>query len=170
MSIVCIFIILVFAFGMLYQFGGLRYYIRAVRYVKSLPISMQPAVINEFYGIEQNTYMGILAGVWREKVWVWGKNGLRYFNTDENSVYSLLDSCNQSAINAMEEGKTIEVIPKHIFSLPLWEKRVHTGDYVEVRITSVENGGVLGNLREVYAYTWWPFVVDDGIMQCGKLL
>lgn len=156
------FLILVLFSGLvlLYQFGGLKYYLRATSFINKLPTIERIETSRNFHSEEKNVYSGTLAGTWNNKVWVWGKKGLKNFNVDQYSVYSYTDGCNNNVPKNIER----EVI----FDFNIWNQKARMGDFVVVLTTGEANGGVLGNLREIYTFNWWTFMGKDMITQCEK--
>ena len=153
---------------LLYQFGGLKYYLQAIVYVNNLPEQTKKIVSDEFYGTDPNIYTGILAGVWGGKIWVWGRSGLKYFNTDKDSTYSFTNGCTRDVLHPADTTKTFKIERQVYFDISEWEAEVKPGNFVAVLIADKNSGGILGNLREVYAYNWWIFMQKDMQTECVK--
>lgn len=147
--------------------GGLRQFIRASRLVNNLPVQDRHAGIDLFYGnTSGNEYGGIYAGttnIFKPLIWVWGKNGLKFFVADEFSVYWHVDGCNL----ALSEDNN-RIVRKRDPSLSDWENNVEVGDYIMVVVTTEDMGGTKGNLREVLSLDWWPFLQKGMEEECKK--
>ena len=163
-------LILVFstAAGLIYRFGGLKYYLRAITYINSLPEQTKKTAGDEFYGDQPNVYTGTLAGVWSGKVWVWGRQGLRYFSVDKNSTYSFTNGCTRDVLHPADTTKAFTIQRQVYFDLASWQAEIEPGDYIAVLIAAKENGGTAGNLREAYVYNWWSFMQKDMQTECAK--
>ena len=155
-----------------YQFKGLKYYIKAVVELNTLPNSEKKDAFENFYGIDDNrTYSGTLSEITGDnKIGVWGKRGLVYFKTDQFSNYSFFNACNEENFKALDNKEEISIGQNVYSDIGLWKQKIKTGDYVIVLITREGNGGISGNLREVWAYDWWGTFLPsiDLIQQCQK--
>lgn len=147
--------------GWLYQYGGLRYYLKATNYINSLEGEEWEEAYKSFYIGEGDTslYPGILAGVWLNKVWVWGQKGLKYFNI-HNTVYSYTDGC--SVRGQIEREREI------ITDFNIWKSKVRQGDVVLAKLAKETNGETLNYLAEVYSFNWWFFMGQDMETECAK--
>ena len=154
--------------GLMYQFGGLKHYLRAVIYINSLEGQTKQTASDEFYGTHPNLYTGTLAGVWGGKVWVWGRSGLKYFSVDKNSTYSFTNGCTRDVLHPADTTKAFTIQRQVYFDISEWEAEVTPGDFIAVLIAGKDNGGTLGNLREAYAYNWWSFMQKDMQTECAK--
>jgi len=154
--------------ALLYQFTGLKYLVRATGYINTLPSQEKKnRAWNDFNGtISKEYYSGILAGSWRDKIFVWGRDGLHTFTVDQYSVYSFIDTCSDAYKKSIQnKSKKVREID---FVMSKWRKKVHQGDFVSIVVAGVKHGGTLGNLREIYTYNRWPFVQGDLEVQCAK--
>lgn len=161
--------------GWLYQWGGLNYYLRAVKLMRQEVPGMREDLMiearNEFYGTDlRGAERGILAGTWFGKVWVWNNGWLKFYTVDDNSIYSWFDGCSEGGKAALKKGVSIaNVVEKQIFTdINKWRGLAKPGDYVTVYRATPENGGVLGNLREIYAYNFWFFLRRGIEVECAK--
>ncbi len=163
MSFVLVLVILAAGFGFLYQFGGLKYYSKATSYINSLPQDKKDIAWNDFNGENKSSlYSGIFAGAWKNGLWVWGKGGLRYFAVDKYSVYFFDDACTNNTSPDFEVQKEV------LSDINIWLKDVHQGYFVSIVATSAGQGGTVGNLREIHAYNWWPFMPESLEVSCVK--
>ena len=153
----------------LYFSAGLKEYLGAVMTIKRLPSEESSVAWDNFLTIgEPNLYGGILAGFWNNKVWVWGRSGLRAFRVDNDSVYSFFSACAPEILAKTEKGEAVSV-GRSIYTVAdewlIWVKR---GNYVTVAQATEGSGGVEGNLREVYGYDWRVFMPGDLQKQCAN--
>jgi hypothetical protein len=165
-------ILFIFISGvLLWKYAGFGSYIRALQSIKALPQELQTEATKNFINSgEQYLYGGILAGTTKHilpGVWVWGRKGLRYFRTDNYSVYSFFRVCAKSGLNSQKDtsiqiGRSIDT------NLTEWSKKTSPGQFVVIMITSPENGGTLGNLREAKAHDWWAFLPANVPILCEK--
>lgn len=148
----------------LYQYAGLKYYVKAVNFIHRLNGAEKNQVSEEFSGISKGLYSGILAGVWKGKltgIWIWSRYGLRFFRTDQYSIYSFYDGCIAPIID--------KKIPRLIsFNIEEWASLVKVGDFIEIMVANKENGGTIGNLREVWGYNFWIFMHKTMDQSCIK--
>jgi hypothetical protein len=152
-----------------YQHAGLKYYIKAVRYVKALPTKeARDEMWNNFTGNSSERYFaGIYAGDFAGKVWVWGKTGLRPFVTNQDSIYSFYNGCTDQFLHP--ENHIGDDPPKLarilITDKNQWKKLASVGDLVIITIASEGTAGVL---KEIYDYNYWPFIQKDIQTECAK--
>lgn len=153
-----------------YQYAGLKYFIRAKQVMNTIPDTEQRQQTWERFNGTGRTgeYRGILAGSWMGKVWVWGRSGLVSFNVDEYSVYSWFDGCSEPIKTQLNTGtaKGVERVVGNDFRN--WRGKAEAGDYVTTFVTQPETGGAIGNLRELYDYNFWVFIRDGIDEQCAK--
>lgn len=161
-----------FCFGLAYQFGGLHNYIQAVRAINKLVGNQKDTSALIFYGSGgENEYRGILGYINSGNfggIWVWGKNGPKYFRGDEYTVYSFFNGCSDEILNAKPDDGSIEVNREIYTDVKEWKKRVSNGNFVSILLAGEENGGILDNLREVWAYDWWYFLPNDIKELCAR--
>lgn len=156
-------VIISLGFLLLYQVFGLRYYIRNIIEINNLDEETKSWASNYFYTADERTYRGTLAVVntrGRGSVWVWGKQGLRRFIVDSDTVYSFYRTCDAKILNNLKGNGGISIDDREIYTdIQSWNVDVTQGMFVDVNISTQENGGVIGNLREIYAYdSPWPFM------------
>jgi len=163
-------VILVLALGScLYFYGGMKQYVRAVVVIKRMPVEGQKVAWDEFSGTDpRGAQRGILAGSWMGKVWVWSTKGLKSYEVDEYTVYSLFNGCSDEVRAKLNRGEK-NAIQKGIYrDFTMWQKQAKVGDYVAVYTAKPENGGVEGNLREIYDYNFWLFMHTGIDLECTK--
>lgn len=163
-------IIMLGGIGYLYQFGGLRQYIRARSVINNMPTEDKQYAWEKFSGTDpRGAERGILAGSGLGRVWVWSSSGLKSFIVDEYSIYSWFDACREDVKEKLRAGEGGSVIEQVIDTdLNSWREKAKVGDYVAVYPTQAEQGGTIGNLREIYTYNFWLFMKAGIDTQCGK--
>ena len=145
---------LLLGFYCLYRYGGLKYYLKALRYVDD-----HPSVWSDFYGNrEKQVYGGIIAWVSGKGVWIWGRSGLTYFRGEEDSDYNRLISCRGEGGNpSLRSIETYE-------SLGDWGRDYYPGDYVFVNYES----GWPGKIRKGWSADHWVFIEGNNLSeQCA---
>lgn len=156
--------------GWVWMYGGLKDFLRAKEAIRALPLEQQSVAENDFIGAKDPyLYGGILAGVSTSifpSVWVWGKDGLRYFRIDEYSVYSYFSVCNEEVLNSFDKNEMLTIDRSIDTDLSVWRKKVRVGQFITIMIARSENGGTLGNLREAKAHDWWVFLPTNIRKQC----
>ena len=163
-GIITLLLVFFLVFFGIYQFGGLRFYINAMTYINDLDGEVKLQAKQDFQGkYSENVFRGILGGRWKNRILVWTMSGPKIFATDEFSVYSFYDICDDTNSNDL-----VDVNTSISTNINEWIKQVKSGDYVIIQISQTENGGVLGNLREIYTYNWWGFLPIDAWKQCTK--
>ncbi|MHB8777950.1 MAG: hypothetical protein ACYC6R_09335 [Anaerolineales bacterium] len=167
-----IFIFILFCFGLVYYFGGIREYRQATRAISRLDGDEKTKAERFFYSSGgEDEYRGMLGYVNTRgygDVLVWGKNGPKYFRGDKYTVYSFFNGCSEEILNAKPEDGPIEVNREIYTDVKEWRKRVKNGSFVTILLTSEESGGTVGNLREIWAFDWWYFVPGTMEVQCEK--
>ena len=152
-----------------YNYAGLKYFVRAISIINSNDTNEKKEQSwNIFNNESEGFYSGIYAGIFVNKVGVWGKSGLKLFNTDEYSVFRYIDSCSPAIIDEIATGKGQSYRSISFGLSNDWLEVVKVGDYAIVVITKSINGGKVGNLREIYVYNRWPFVQKDIYTECAK--
>lgn len=120
------------------------------------------SVTREFFGYEKRVYGGMLLATLPGHVWVMGRDGVRHFRTDMDSVYSVFDGCNEEVLGRLLVGEAGVIERQVTTKMREWRRRVSLGDYVRVYVTTEEqikdSRGVVGNLREIYGYNFWLFM------------
>ncbi|MDP2656777.1 MAG: hypothetical protein Q8P11_04400 [bacterium] len=161
---VIVFSIIIVSLGLVfYYIFGLRYYIRNIIEINNLSEEIKPQSSKYFYTTDERTYRGTLAGVntlGTDSVWVWGKQGLRRFVADSDTIYSFYRTCDERILNGLRGDGRISIDDRELYNdIQSWEMSVTQGMFVDVTTATQENGGVIGNLREIYAYDApWPYM------------
>jgi hypothetical protein len=142
---------------------------RAEAKIAQLPGGKQAEAWGELAGYDPARMAGgILAWAGLDRVWVWTRAGLKSFVTDEYSVYSWFDGCNERVLAELNAGVAGAIGREIETEMAKWRKKVKAGDYVRVYLTNAEMGGREGNLREVYAYNFWLFLPLGMEERCAK--
>lgn len=160
-----IIILLVFVFLILYQFFGLKYYLSAISSIKTATLDNQKFAKDIFYGPKNNIYLynGTLGFITTNNnylaIWIWGKNGLRYYLTDSKTFFSNYRIC------LGDEWKTGSgTVKKNInIGVKEWLSLVRKGDFVGVELSNDHK------TTGVFSYDWWifaPFSKDTLIKTC----
>jgi len=156
----------------IWKYHGFSDYINILVSINKLPSVQQQKVKDSFLANNDSyLYNGVLVGVntnFIPGVFVLGSKGLKYFKIDNHSVYSYFSVCNEVSINSLIKNEKFAVGRTIDLDIKVWKKRVKNGQYVFVMITRPENGGVLGNLREIRAHDWLAFMPSDIKKQCEK--
>lgn len=167
-----IFVFILFCFGLVYYFGGIKEYRQATRAINNLGVNEIDKASQIFRGTGgKNEYRGMLGYVNTSgygKVLVWGKNGPKYFWGDEYTVYSFFNGCSDEILNAKPEDGAVEVNREIYTDVKEWEKRVKNGSFVTTLLAGEENEGTLGNLREIWAFDWWRFLPKSMEELCAQ--
>lgn len=147
-----------------------KHYYRATKLIEALPVDqVRDNARTDFYGTDPDkVYGGIYAGSIMDRVWVWGKGGLRSFVVDNNSVYSWFDGCNDSVLAKLNAGVSGAINGDITTIFEDWKMKVSVGDYVKVYIAQENMGGKKGSLREIYAYNFWLFLPVGMEERCAK--
>ncbi len=136
---------------------GLGQHLSIKQQISGLVGSERKVAEREFYA--QNRAEHIFAGTiakinpQREgRVWVWSNKGLKYFQADEHTFYSYYDVC--AAVETPETDFQINDKSREITTdIRQWASWVKVGNFVQLTISTPENSGQIGNLREIYAYS-----------------
>ncbi|MDP1713248.1 MAG: hypothetical protein Q8L41_00760 [Anaerolineales bacterium] len=167
-----VFILVTIGLGLTYQFGGLGNYIQATRAISKLEGDERTKAEQFFYSSGgEDEYRGMLGYVntgGYGNVLAWGENGPKYFRGDEYTVYSFFNGCSEEILNAKPEDGPKEVKREIYTDVKEWKKRVKNGSFVTIILTNEENGGTVGNLREIWAFDWWYFMPGTMEVQCEK--
>ena len=157
-----ILIVIVAAIFWLFQFEGLKYYLKAVYSINQLTAEEKVEAKERFYGPgEKGYYTGILARVNTKdfgSVWIWTHGLPRYFTADEYSVFSFFNFCNDFALETLDRETAAPVYRDVYTDVKVWAEKVKRGDFVNVQIAGEGHGGNPGKLREIYVYDWWVFM------------
>lgn len=161
-------ILLVFTliFLYLYQFLGLKYYIRASVDLKKQSGGSRISESQDYFRLATETeYRGIVAsisikdneGVLR----VWGSKGLKIFKIDKSTILSYYKTCNTSIFDKLKNEQTINIDDRLIFNNPKEIiQNTKQGYFVDIFTKNTSDKAV-----EIYAYdSWWtflPLVLDD---------
>jgi hypothetical protein len=152
----------------LYSAAGLREYLTAIVEMRRLPAEQAAAARDNFFTLgEPDLYGGILAGFWQGKIWIWGRQGLRAFQPDGDSVYSFFSACRPEILAQAGQGRPVAVGRSIDTEMAQWRARVKTGNYVTAALAAAGSGGVRGHLREIYGYDWQVFIPGVLQKQCG---
>jgi hypothetical protein len=162
-----LFLLLIGFAGLLFEYGGLRYFLRAKTYIKNLPAEDIQAISDNFYGTQPNLYNGILAGAWNDKVWVWGEAGLKGFGVEENTAFHYSDGCTQEILYPSDTSKGFS-IQQQTLDFSSWKATAKAGDYVTVFVAQENSGFAVGNLQEIFGSNWWQFMQKDMQTACAK--
>lgn len=162
--------------GLLYQFGGLKYYLQASLAITKLSGEAKNHAIDNFYwaGHSSFDYSGTLATINKKGyggVWVWGTGGPKYFKADQYTVYSFYDPCDDSLMETLGgegDSKKVRIGRTIDTDIKVWAQKAKPGDYVTIRIACNGCGGTPGNLREVATYGWWIFLPTNIRDTCAK--
>ena len=155
----------------LYQYGGLKGYIRAETSINKLTGDIKTKAQDDFSSTGNTTavkYRGIFAWVWQDRLWIWSDKRLRSFKTNKDSVYSFYKACTDEHVADMEEEGEFEIKRTITTDIKKWLRLVKPGDYVIVRVSVADKGIITENLREAIAHDWWPFMPTDVKTQCTK--
>lgn len=154
----------------LYQFAGLKYYIKVIDKFGKYSESERAQAITEFYGDKYNTkrYTGILAGVNKNGVggvWVWGRLGLIYFPAGVDSVFLFTDNCSGRPFIPNIDGTLMT--KETSINIQHWSEKVRTGDFVII-ISKSDVGLLNKNFEVASAYNSWLFLQSDSKTACEK--
>ena len=128
----------------LYFKAGLRQYIQAKQAIDRLSADKISQARSDFFAENvDGSYGGILAGVWSDRVWIWGRRGLIGLTYDEYSVYSFFLFCQPGLVADMNEGGQMFVDRVVYKSSDEWAKRMKVGGYVAATVTKDGMGVIL---------------------------
>lgn len=165
-------LLLVLGLGLVYQFGGLKNYVLATREISKLSDDQRDRALQNFNGrIGENGYRGMLGYVNKigsGGLWIWGKNGPKYFSADEYTVYSIFTGCSDQILNAKPEDGEIEVARRVYTNVSEWSRDIKNGSYVTIFLAGEGNGGNIGKIREIWAFDWWNFLPKSMGELCAK--
>lgn len=155
--LVLTFLILGSLFWSLFYFGLLQHWLVKGQIVQLTGLARDTAE-SEFYalGKADHLWAGTLAKInLRDAggVWLWSNQGLKYFQADEYTFYSYYDVC---AARNKSEGKEYQINDDSrqvMTDINRWAKLAQPGNFVQLLLTTADNGGKPGNLREIYAYS-----------------
>ncbi len=170
LAIVAVLVLL--ALVLLYQISGLKEYYQTVTSINRLDSESKVGARDYFYVADASTYRGTLAFIDARglgAVWVWGKQGLKRFAANQNTVFSFYETCSPEILNKIQsEGVTID--DRAIYTdIEPWNSKVNKGDFIDVTFSTSEVNGTVSSVKEVYGYdSWWPFapIILEDI--CGK--
>ena len=155
-SLVIILCFIVFCW-LLFNFGLVHYWLVKWQ-IAQLTGSERETAESEFYafGKAGHFFAGTLAKINHHGhggVWVWTNQGLKYFQADQYTLYSYYDICD-ARNNKTGSGFKVDYSSREITAdFYQWADLVRTGDFVQLSLATVKNGGKEGNLREIYAYS-----------------
>jgi hypothetical protein len=152
-----------------YVWQNRQNWVRAQAKIEQLPEDKQAEAWRELEGDwPGEMYGGILAGSAFERIWVWGREGLKSFVVDEHSVYSWYDGCNEEVLEELSAGVAGAIARYVTADMTDWRGWAVTGDYVRVYVTLPGAGGNPGNIREIYTYNFWLFMPTGMEERCAK--
>jgi hypothetical protein len=134
--------------GFLYFFAGGRQALVAKNYVKQHP-NFQDSL---YTPAGSGRHGGIFAGIWAKKIWLWTRGGLRSYQSDEKTDYSLLIGCNQ------QDQKENKVQSKGL-TIEEWLETMRPGDFVFVVVDEANQTVV----ERVWGIDHWMFMVNKEI-------
>lgn len=152
---VCIVLFVLFASAFLtYQRFGYKHYLKIKGSVQILDETAKYKAL-DYFSDTNSRYRGTLALVdpfLTKSIWVWGKEGLKRFTTDNNSLFSLYRTCSDDFLQSFNSGK-ITLDDRELYKdIGMWKKQVKQGDLVDILLTDKSK------IIEIYAYdSWWPF-------------
>jgi len=151
----------------LYFFAGGKTYLRTLITTYQTEVNEKNRIKADFFSKEKTDFnSGILAGSIGDRVWFWDKSGLVSYKTDENTFFYYKDWCSDKAQAAIKNGEALDV---NVFnSLKEWRELSKAGDYLVFKISTINNGGITGNLREIRSYNYLPFLEGDINTLCKK--
>ncbi|KKT72570.1 MAG: hypothetical protein UW68_C0033G0017 [Candidatus Collierbacteria bacterium GW2011_GWB1_44_6] len=143
--------VLLVGFLVVFQFFGLKYILKANSYINSHPEARE-----KLYGLASNrVYGGTFAGVYGDRIGIWGRQGLKLYKGLENMAkYSVLRGCNSSEpiMEKYDDAKT-------------WGRSLRIGDYVFVNYAiNDEKTAVI-----LWGSDLWLFVTGESDIQCTRL-
>lgn len=147
--------------------AGGKTYLKILTKTYKTESNQENRIKTDFFSTEKTDFnSGILAGSIGNRVWFWGKHGLVSKMTDENTAYFYKDWCSTEAQSIIRNSQIPNT--KEFASLNEWRSVAKAGDYLVIKIATIENGGTLGNLREVRSYNYLPFLEGDIYTLCEK--
>ena len=152
----------------LYQYAGLKYYIKAAGYIDQLPEASRSGAWKDFIGTTSDRYYnGIYAGDFMGRVWVWGKSGLRSFATSQYTIYSFFDGCTDKFLNSENHvGEGLPILDRSVTTdKSKWKNKASAGDLTQITIASEVKPGTL---KEISNYNFWYFIQKDQITECAR--
>lgn len=138
-------------FGYLYEFGGLKYYRKALSYVETGETST-----GKLYGsINNNIYGGIYAGVWFGRVGIWGRHGLRLFRPEQGTKLNFAKGC-------YGDYKESDLVFSEYKDISSWKKNIKVGDYTFVVYLDSDNR----KFKTLWGADYWMFFGGELQDQC----
>lgn len=163
-------VVSVILFGFLYWRGGLACYLKSIRYINTLDGAEREKAKLSFYGNDkQDTYGGIVAGVWTGKyagVWLWTRGGLRFFPSSKESVFSYFNGCIDGVPIKPVVGEKYRLNREIYLNIAEYKKQVNNCDFGEIRL--FPDGLDSGNIWEIWTNDWWPFMQTNMKEECKK--
>ncbi|MBT3249426.1 MAG: hypothetical protein HN846_03125 [Candidatus Pacebacteria bacterium] len=125
--------------------------------VSQLDSRSQETVNKHFYahGEESNIYAGTVAAINNQgggEVSMWSSGELKYFQADENTIYSYYDVC-QAYRNNPQQMRVNDEVRTVTDDIENWSQLVKVGDFIQISIATPAHGGIVGNLREALVYS-----------------
>jgi len=126
----------------------------------------------EFYGQgkDSNIYTGTVAKINKQgsgSVWMWSNDGLKYFQSDNYTIYSYYDVC-QAYRNNPQQMKVNDEVRTVTNDVSVWSKLVKAGDFIQIEVATPAHGGTVGNLREALVYSQPLFLSIQYEVVCAK--
>lgn len=170
--IVIVFLTLVILIAWLWQFNGLKEFTILVTDAYKLQNEQKVNADTIFLKHDDEfSYNGVLAGIntkFIPGIFVWGNKGLKFFRTDEFTVYSDYKMCTDKNIESFSKNVKFAVDRTIFTDVAMWHQNVNNGTYVAVTLAKVNHGGNLGYLREIASNDWVPFIPVDIKKLCEK--
>jgi|WetSurMetagenome_2_1015567.scaffolds.fasta_scaffold305665_2 hypothetical protein len=156
----------------LYQYAGLKYYIKAVSYIKAMPTTEEKdkAWSSLVETPSDKYYRGIYGGDYLGRIWVWGKSGLRSFAVSQKTAYSFFDGCSDEVVGSDSHmGSDQQMFGKFsTFDKEQWQKTVNVGDIALVMVASESGKVKAGTMEEIIDYNFWFFRQKEQKIECAK--
>lgn len=103
-------------------------YLQAKQAIEAIPDKIErEEAWREFDGYDPaRMYGGVYVGRLGSTIWVYGRVGLRRYQTDEHSVYSWFDGCNPDVLTLLNQGEPGAIEPKISTDISERESRLPT--------------------------------------------
>jgi len=151
----------------IYFLAGGKTYLKVLTKIYKTENKGQNHIKTDFFSTEKTDFnSGILAGSIGDRVWFWGKSGLVSYKSDKDTAYFFRDWCSKEAQIVVKNNGALDI--RAFSSLKEWNKVSKAGQYLVIKIATNENGGMSGNLREIRAYNYLPFLEGDINTLCKK--
>lgn len=151
---------------------GLKEFIDVNSEINSLKSEFREDARNEFYTVNgklpYEQYGGIIAFVNtgdNPGVAIWGREGLKYFKSYSDTVYSFYELCTDENIEAIKFYEDYKILPEITTDIREWNKRAYTGRSVAIEIADGEHKGYI---REAKSSDWYQFLPIKPYNLCIK--